>query len=60
MKEHIEKLISLGWTKESATDFVRRIAESSFEGGAEAVDFDEEHGYSRNCTFDDWFDSEIK
>ena len=60
MKNHVEKLISLGWSKDEALQFVKSIAEYAFEGGAEDVDYTDEYGLFRIEDFAKWFEGELK
>jgi hypothetical protein len=60
MKNHVEKLISLGWSKDEALQFVKSIAYNAFEVGAENVDYSDEGGFFRIETFDEWFKGELK
>jgi hypothetical protein len=59
MKNQVEKLISLGWSKDEALQFVYSIAEYAFEGGAENVDYGS-FGFFRIESFDTWFEKELK
>lgn len=60
MKNQVEKLISLGWSKDEALQFVKSIAYNAFEGGAGNVDYSDEYGFFSIQTFDEWFEGELK